>query len=253
MPGLNRRAGRPGDAGCRPHDGRGPGDDLRRVPGCRQLVYRRTGCACSQRMRAGWRPSLPIPRTCSMPRWSDPRQDLNRGATWRDRGRGGQPFHREGRYHLEDGALDGAAMVDRLAAWLDAYPIASLRWTAEDDWDHWRQLRARVGSRVMVMGDDCCAPIPRGSAGGRAGGGERCCQGQPDRHAERGSGRLPPGGRRRLARGDQRGTERKTTGWPTWRWAGPATTSRSARSQSERLAKTTAAGHRTDGQAAFGR
>src|SRR5690606_17163033 len=35
-------------------------------------------------------------------------------------------FRRDGRYHLEDGALDGAAMVDRLAAWLDAYPIASL-------------------------------------------------------------------------------------------------------------------------------
>ena len=70
-------------------------------------------------------------------------------------------FHRDGRYHLEDGALDGAAMVDRLAAWLDAYPIASLEdGLAEDDWHHWRQLRARVGSRAMVMGDDLLCTHP---------------------------------------------------------------------------------------------
>jgi len=50
---------------------------------------------------------------------------------------------------------------DRLAAWLDAYPIASLEdGLAEDDWHHWRQLRARVGSRAMVMGDDLLCTHP---------------------------------------------------------------------------------------------
>jgi enolase len=70
-------------------------------------------------------------------------------------------FRMDGQYHLEDGALDGAAMVERLAAWVAAYPIASLEdGLAEDDWPHWRQLRARVGARAMVMGDDLLCTNP---------------------------------------------------------------------------------------------
>jgi enolase len=66
-------------------------------------------------------------------------------------GRG--PVHyalaREGR------TLDSGELVDLWAQWVDRYPIVSIEdGLAEDDWDGWRELTARLGDRVQLVGDD---------------------------------------------------------------------------------------------------
>jgi enolase len=66
-------------------------------------------------------------------------------------------FFKEGRYHLEaEGqVLEAGAWTDILASWCDKYPIISIEdGMAEGDWDGWRQLTDKLGSRVQLVGDD---------------------------------------------------------------------------------------------------
>ena len=72
-------------------------------------------------------------------------------------------FFREGRYrlHREDRDLTTGEMVDMLADWVGAYPIMSIEdGLAEDDWDGWQALNARVGDRVQLIGDDLFTTNP---------------------------------------------------------------------------------------------
>jgi len=72
-------------------------------------------------------------------------------------------FFRDDRYDLgaSGGSLDADGMIETLAGWLDRYPIVSLEdGLAEDDWDAWPRLRARVGGRCLVLGDDLLATNP---------------------------------------------------------------------------------------------
>jgi enolase len=63
-----------------------------------------------------------------------------------------------GTYRLQatgDRELDAGAMVDLLAGWVGRYPIVSLEdGLAEDDWDGWTELTARLGGSVQLIGDD---------------------------------------------------------------------------------------------------
>lgn len=53
------------------------------------------------------------------------------------------------------GTRDAAGMVELYARWLDEYPIVSIEdGLAEDDWDGWAMLTARLGDRVQLVGDD---------------------------------------------------------------------------------------------------
>ena len=66
-------------------------------------------------------------------------------------------FYHEGKYHLsaENRILSSAEMVELLARWVETYPIISIEdGLAEDDWDGWQALTARVGERVQLIGDD---------------------------------------------------------------------------------------------------
>ena len=66
-------------------------------------------------------------------------------------------FYHDGAYHLraEGRTLAGNEMVDLLARWVADYPIISIEdGLAEDDWEHWRALTARVGDRAQLIGDD---------------------------------------------------------------------------------------------------
>jgi enolase len=66
-------------------------------------------------------------------------------------------FHQDGRYVLasEGKRFDSSQFVDHLARWVDAYPIVTIEdGMAEDDWDGWELLTARLGSRVQLVGDD---------------------------------------------------------------------------------------------------
>jgi enolase len=63
----------------------------------------------------------------------------------------------DGRYVLErEGrTLEAEELVDLWADWCRKYPIISIEdGMAEEDWDGWRSLNARLGSRVQLVGDD---------------------------------------------------------------------------------------------------
>ncbi len=66
-------------------------------------------------------------------------------------------FYRDGRYLLasENKSLSVEEFLDYLAPWVDNYPIISIEdGMAEDDWDGWQALTARLGDRVQLVGDD---------------------------------------------------------------------------------------------------
>ena len=50
---------------------------------------------------------------------------------------------------------DSAAMVDLIAGWAERYPIVSIEdGLAEDDWEGWSALTARLGGTMQLVGDD---------------------------------------------------------------------------------------------------
>ena len=66
-------------------------------------------------------------------------------------------FFEGGSYILErDGqTLSAAGMVELYAKWVSDYPVLSIEdGLAEDEWDGWRMLTARLGRRVQLVGDD---------------------------------------------------------------------------------------------------
>jgi enolase len=66
-------------------------------------------------------------------------------------------FFNEGAYVLkgEGKTLTAHELVDRYAEWVERYPIISIEdGMAEDDWDGWKLLTDRLGSRVQLVGDD---------------------------------------------------------------------------------------------------
>ena len=70
-------------------------------------------------------------------------------------------FYENGRYHLDGQQLDSRGMIAKLAEWLDRYPIVSVEdGLAEDDWAYWPELRAAIGGRALVLGDDLLCTNP---------------------------------------------------------------------------------------------
>jgi enolase len=66
-------------------------------------------------------------------------------------------FYQDGAYTfaLEQKRMDRAAMADLLAGWAERYPIVSIEdGMAEDDWEGWAMLSARLGSKLQLIGDD---------------------------------------------------------------------------------------------------
>ena len=66
-------------------------------------------------------------------------------------------IYRDGKYHLEiEGrVLSSEEMVEFWVNWINKYPIISLEdGLAENDWEGWKLLMARVGDRVQIVGDD---------------------------------------------------------------------------------------------------
>lgn len=69
-------------------------------------------------------------------------------------------FYQAGHYHL-DSPLTSSQMIETLAGWVDRYPIVSLEdGLAEDDWQHWPQLREKIAGRALVLGDDFLCTNP---------------------------------------------------------------------------------------------
>ena len=69
----------------------------------------------------------------------------------------------QGKYALakEGRVLSSEQMVDHWASWVEKYPIRSIEdGLAEDDWDGWAKLTARLGERCQVVGDDLLVTNP---------------------------------------------------------------------------------------------
>ncbi len=68
-----------------------------------------------------------------------------------------------GQYRLErEGrTLDSGQLVDLWEQWTSRYPIISLEdGLAEDDWAGWKELTARLGSKIQLVGDDILVTNP---------------------------------------------------------------------------------------------
>ncbi len=74
-------------------------------------------------------------------------------------------FHEQGEYRLTrsgQGAKTSAEMIEMYRKWVDTYPIISLEdGLAEDDWQGFSELTAKLGDRIQIVGDDnlCTNPI----------------------------------------------------------------------------------------------
>ena len=66
-------------------------------------------------------------------------------------------FFEKGKYNLkgEGKVLTPDEMVDYYAGLVDKYPIISIEdGMAEEDWDGWKRLTEKIGSKVQLVGDD---------------------------------------------------------------------------------------------------
>jgi enolase len=66
-------------------------------------------------------------------------------------------FFKDGKYHLsgEGMVLSATEWTDILASWADKYPIVSIEdGMAEGDWDGWKHLTDKLGSKLQLVGDD---------------------------------------------------------------------------------------------------
>lgn len=70
---------------------------------------------------------------------------------------------KDGKYHLEseNRVLSSDEMIDFWEDWSKRYPIISIEdGLAEDDWDGWERLTARLGGNVQLVGDDLFVTNP---------------------------------------------------------------------------------------------
>lgn len=66
-------------------------------------------------------------------------------------------FYVDGKYELkcEGQSLESGQMVDWLVSLAEEFPIVSIEdGLAENDWDGWKALHARLGDRIQLVGDD---------------------------------------------------------------------------------------------------
>ena len=67
-------------------------------------------------------------------------------------------FLRDGKYMLEaepkkENSSDD--MIEFYSKWVDKYPIVSIEdGLGEDDWDGWKKLTDKIGSKIQIVGDD---------------------------------------------------------------------------------------------------
>lgn len=64
---------------------------------------------------------------------------------------------KDGKYELksEGKSLTASELIDFYDSWSKKYPLFSIEdGLAEDDWDNWQLLTAKIGERVQLVGDD---------------------------------------------------------------------------------------------------
>lgn len=75
----------------------------------------------------------------------------------KERGKAGYCFFKSN----PDRVASSDEMIDLWASWCDKYPIRSIEdGLAENDWEGWKKLTARLGSRIQLVGDDLFVTNP---------------------------------------------------------------------------------------------
>jgi enolase len=72
-------------------------------------------------------------------------------------------LYEDGKYNLrkEGRMLSSEEMVEFWMGWVNQYPIVSIEdGLAQDDWDGWKMLTAKVGDRLQIVGDDLLVTNP---------------------------------------------------------------------------------------------
>jgi enolase len=70
-------------------------------------------------------------------------------------------FYNDGVYTIDKKDLSAAELIDYYAGLVDAYPIITIEdGLAEDDWDSWKALTERLGSKIQLVGDDLFVTNP---------------------------------------------------------------------------------------------
>jgi enolase len=70
-------------------------------------------------------------------------------------------FYKAGQYVYDGSPHSPGEMIDFLASLVDAYPILSIEdGLHEEDWDNWKLLTDKLGSRVQLVGDDLMVTNP---------------------------------------------------------------------------------------------
>ncbi|MBE9042758.1 phosphopyruvate hydratase, partial [Oscillatoriales cyanobacterium LEGE 11467] len=64
-------------------------------------------------------------------------------------------FYKDGQYTYDGSAHSPAELIDYLADLVDGFPIVSIEdGLHEEDWDSWKLLTEKLGSRTQLVGDD---------------------------------------------------------------------------------------------------
>lgn len=70
-------------------------------------------------------------------------------------------FFRDDGYRLGGRTLSSSEMIKQLARWVGNYPIISVEdGLAEDDWQHWPELRTELQGKALTLGDDFLCTNP---------------------------------------------------------------------------------------------
>ncbi|MGQ4511527.1 phosphopyruvate hydratase [Streptomyces sp. DW26H14] len=70
-------------------------------------------------------------------------------------------FYADGAYRVAGRRLSAGQLTDRYEEIIDRFPVWSIEdGLAEDDWEGWTALTARLGERVQLMGDDIFVTNP---------------------------------------------------------------------------------------------
>ena len=70
-------------------------------------------------------------------------------------------FYKDGVYEFEGKKLSAEQMIEFYEKLISEYPIISIEDPlAEEDWDGWREITAKLGNRVQLVGDDLFVTNP---------------------------------------------------------------------------------------------
>ncbi|MBZ8178528.1 phosphopyruvate hydratase [Oscillatoria salina] len=70
-------------------------------------------------------------------------------------------FYKDGQYEYDGSLHSPAEFIDYLAQMVEKYPIVSIEdGLHEEDWDNWKLLTEKLGSKVQLVGDDLFVTNP---------------------------------------------------------------------------------------------